>query len=229
MLPADADEISPEPEASPPPSKPKSKKPSCKVSSLACRFCHCFLASSPSIVSPTTALTIGRRPSLLSSPPSPNVVTGILFVSALSPAPALAWERRKRIVAGIPVALFYIHEQLDTQIIHLDVKTSNVMLDSGYNARLGDFGLDRWLEHDALGLSMRSISVNNNCQFRMTETSRIGGTIGYLPPENFQKRGMATAKSDVLSFGVMVLEVATGRRRWTSLTPERAWRTMGLD
>ncbi|KAJ0963158.1 hypothetical protein J5N97_028280 [Dioscorea zingiberensis] len=172
MLPADADEISPEPEASPPPSKPKSKKPSHKVSSLARRFCNCFLASSLSIVSPATTLTIGRRPSLLSWPPSPSVVTGIL---------------------------------------------------------LGDFGLDRWLEHDALGLSTRSISVNNNCQFKMTETSRIGGTIGYLPPENFQKRGMATAKSDVFSFGVVVLEVATGRRRWTSLTPERAWRTMGLD
>ncbi|KAJ0988995.1 hypothetical protein J5N97_007351 [Dioscorea zingiberensis] len=136
----------------------------------------------------------------------------VLFTPVSSPAPALAWDRRKRIVAGLAAALFYIHEQLDTQIIHRDVKTSNVMLDSGYNARLGDFGLARWLEHDALGLSTRSISVNNNYQFRMTETSRIGGTIGYLPPENFQKRGMATAKSDVFSFGVVVLEVATGRR-----------------
>ncbi|KAJ0974363.1 hypothetical protein J5N97_016328 [Dioscorea zingiberensis] len=113
-------------------------------------------------------------------------------------------------------------------IIHLDVKTSNVMLDFGYNARLGDFGLDRWLKHDALGLSTRSISVNNNCQFRMTETSRIDGTIGYLPPENFQKRGMATAKLDVFSFGVVVLEVATGRRRWTSLTLERRGGRWGL-
>ncbi|XP_039125412.1 receptor like protein kinase S.2 [Dioscorea cayenensis subsp. rotundata] len=138
----------------------------------------------------------------------------VLFtpVCSPSPAPVLSWERRKRIVAGLAAALFYLHEQLDTQIIHRDVKTSNVMLDSGYNARLGDFGLARWLEHDELGLSTRSISLNNNYQFRMSETSRIGGTIGYLPPESFQKRGMATAKSDVFSFGVVVLEVATGRR-----------------
>ncbi|ONK55538.1 uncharacterized protein A4U43_UnF1950 [Asparagus officinalis] len=88
------------------------------------------------------------------------------------------------------------------------------MLDSGYNARLGDFGLARWLEHNQLGISMRSSkSVNEeNYQFRLTETSRIGGTIGYLPPESFQRKGSATTKSDVFSFGIVVLEIATGRR-----------------
>ncbi|XP_020595716.1 receptor like protein kinase S.2 [Phalaenopsis equestris] len=132
--------------------------------------------------------------------------------------PVLGWDRRRQIVAGLATALFYLHEQLDTQIIHRDVKASNVMLDSGYNARLGDFGLARWIEHceadhplKTRTASSRSVS-SNNYEFRITDTSRIGGTIGYLPPESFQRRGGATAKSDVFSFGVVVLEVATGRR-----------------
>ncbi|WOL14397.1 hypothetical protein Cni_G23177 [Canna indica] len=136
----------------------------------------------------------------------------LLFLPASAGVQPLDWARRRRIVCGLAAALFYLHEQLDTQIIHRDVKTSNVMLDSEFNARLGDFGLARWIEHgDEFDTSMRSVSAKNY-QFRMTETSRIGGTIGYLPPESFQKRGAATAKSDVFSFGIVVLEVATGRR-----------------
>lgn len=61
-------------------------------------------------------------------------------------SPPLDFERRKKIINGLAAALFYLHEQLETQIIHRDVKTSNVMLDSHYNARLGDFGLARWLQ-----------------------------------------------------------------------------------
>ena len=122
----------------------------------------------------------------------------------------LSWERRRNIVSGLAAALFYLHEQLETQIIHRDVKTSNVMLDSHYNARLGDFGLARWLEHE-LQYQTSSPAIQNQ-QFRLAETTRIGGTIGYLPPESFQKRSVATAKSDVFSFGVVVLEVVSGRR-----------------
>ncbi|XP_031267275.1 receptor like protein kinase S.2 [Pistacia vera] len=125
-------------------------------------------------------------------------------------AAPLDWERRKKIIGGLAAALHYLHEQLETQIIHRDVKTSNVMLDSHYNARLGDFGLARWLEHE-LEYQTRTPSMKNH-QFNLAETTRIGGTIGYLPPESFQKRSVATAKSDVFSFGIVVLEVVSGRR-----------------
>lgn len=125
-------------------------------------------------------------------------------------SPPLSWERRKKIVSGLAAALFYLHEQLETQIIHRDVKTSNVMLDSHYNARLGDFGLARWLEHE-LEYQSKASSMKDY-QFRLAETTRIGGTIGYLPPESFQKRSVATAKSDVFSFGIVMLEVVSGRR-----------------
>ncbi|XVF65178.1 hypothetical protein PTKIN_Ptkin09bG0226000 [Pterospermum kingtungense] len=115
----------------------------------------------------------------------------------------LNWERRSKIVGGLAAALFCLHEQLETQIIHRDVKTSNVMLDSHYNARLGDFGLARWLEHE-LEYQIRTPATKRH-QFRLADRTRIGGTIGYLPPESFQKRSVATAKSDVFSFGIVVL------------------------
>ncbi|KAI4338347.1 hypothetical protein L6164_016686 [Bauhinia variegata] len=125
-------------------------------------------------------------------------------------AEPLDWGRRRKIVRGLAAALYYLHEQLETQIIHRDVKTSNVMLDSHYNARLGDFGLARWLEHE-LEYQTRKTSMKID-NFRLAETTRIGGTIGYLPPESFQKRSIATSKSDVFSFGIVVLEVVSGRR-----------------
>ncbi|KAL1548382.1 receptor like protein kinase S.2-like [Salvia divinorum] len=123
----------------------------------------------------------------------------------------LSWETRKKIVNGLAAALYYLHEKLETQIIHRDVKASNVMLDSNFNARLGDFGLARWLEHD-LSYNPKTPPIVKNRQFRLVESTRIGGTIGYLPPESFQKRSTATAKADVFSFGVVVLEVVSGRR-----------------
>lgn len=124
----------------------------------------------------------------------------------------LGWVRRGKIVKGLAAALYYLHEQLETQIIHRDVKTSNVMLDSQYNARLGDFGLARWLEHE-LEYNNQSRKISTKIDpFRLAETTRIGGTIGYLPPESFQKKSKATAKLDVFSFGIVVLEVVSGRR-----------------
>ncbi|KAL8481128.1 hypothetical protein ACS0TY_027602 [Phlomoides rotata] len=134
----------------------------------------------------------------------------VLFKTGLSDP--LRWDTRKKIVNGLTAALNYLHEELETQIIHRDVKASNVMLDSHFNARLGDFGLARWLEHELDYKPKTPPPVCQHREFRLAETTGVGGTIGYLPPESFQRRSSSTAKSDVFSFGIVVLEVVSGRR-----------------
>ncbi|KAJ7541062.1 hypothetical protein O6H91_04G052400 [Diphasiastrum complanatum] len=106
----------------------------------------------------------------------------------------LNWKQRHNIICGLAAALLYLHEEWDQQVLHRDVKPSNVMLDAGFNARLGDFGLARLIEH------------NQN-----PETTIVAGTLGYLAPEASQT-GKPTTKSDVFSFGIVALEVACGRR-----------------
>ncbi|KAJ6824696.1 putative L-type lectin-domain containing receptor kinase VIII.2 [Iris pallida] len=109
-------------------------------------------------------------------------------------SPPLPWQHRKRILLGVASALAYLHRECERKVIHRDVKSSNVMLDEGYNARLGDFGLARQLDHDA-----------------SPDATITAGTMGYLAPE-YLLTGRATEKTDVFSFGAVVLEVACGRR-----------------
>ncbi|XP_078435015.1 concanavalin A-like lectin protein kinase family protein [Wolffia australiana] len=111
-----------------------------------------------------------------------------------SAAPPLPWRRRRRILAGVAAALAYLHRECEKQVIHRDVKSSNVMLDEGFEARLGDFGLARQADHG-----------------RSPDAAAAAGTMGYLAPE-YLLTGRATEKSDAFSFGVLVLEVASGRR-----------------
>lgn len=107
---------------------------------------------------------------------------------------ALRWEQRKKIVKGVAAGMLYLHEGWEQQVLHRDIKASNVLLDAEMNARLGDFGLARLYEHG-----------------QNPHTTRVVGTLGYLAPE-FARTGKATASTDVFSFGALLLEVATGRR-----------------
>uniref|UniRef100_A0A0E0FRB1 Protein kinase domain-containing protein n=1 Tax=Oryza nivara TaxID=4536 RepID=A0A0E0FRB1_ORYNI len=107
----------------------------------------------------------------------------------------LTWPMRINIVHGLGSALLYLHEEWDQCVVHRDIKPSNVMLDESFNAKLGDFGLARLIDH-AVGVQT------------MTHPS---GTPGYLDPECVIT-GKASAESDVYSFGVVLLEVACGRR-----------------
>ncbi|KAJ7299939.1 hypothetical protein O6H91_15G019000 [Diphasiastrum complanatum] len=115
----------------------------------------------------------------------------------------LSWRQRHLIVCGLAAGLKYLHEDWDQQVVHRDVKASNVMLDGKFNARLGDFGLARLVEH------------NQN-----PKTTLVAGTMGYLAPEVSQT-GRYTTRSDVFSFGAVVLEVACGRRTIDRLRPPR--------
>uniref|UniRef100_A0A803LHS2 Protein kinase domain-containing protein n=1 Tax=Chenopodium quinoa TaxID=63459 RepID=A0A803LHS2_CHEQI len=107
----------------------------------------------------------------------------------------LTCEQRLNIVLGIASGLTYLHEECNRQIIHRDVKTSNVMLDSDFNPKLGDFGLVEVYDRDS----------------RLRKPTIPAGTIGYIAPE-YLHLGVPTINSDVYSFGVVVLEVVTGRR-----------------
>ncbi|KAJ4981223.1 hypothetical protein NE237_032060 [Protea cynaroides] len=106
----------------------------------------------------------------------------------------LNWSQRYNIALGIASVLAYLHQECEQQVIHRDIKTSNIMLDGNFNPRLGDFGLARLMEHDKSPVS-----------------TLTAGTMGYLAPEYLQY-GKATEKTDVFSFGVVILEVACGMR-----------------
>ncbi|XP_041012591.1 probable L-type lectin-domain containing receptor kinase S.5 [Juglans microcarpa x Juglans regia] len=109
----------------------------------------------------------------------------------------LNWERRYRILAGVASALHYLHNDYDQKVVHRDIKASNILLDSDYNARLGDFGLARALDNDR----------NSYAELGL---GGVAGTMGYVAPECFHT-GRATPESDVFGFGAVVLEVVCGR------------------
>ncbi|XP_021842672.1 probable L-type lectin-domain containing receptor kinase S.7 [Spinacia oleracea] len=106
----------------------------------------------------------------------------------------LPWAKRYNIVVGLASVLTYLHQECEQVVIHRDIKTSNVLLDANFNPKLGDFGLARLMEHDKSPVS-----------------TLTAGTMGYLAPEYLQY-GKATEKTDVFSYGVVVLEVACGRQ-----------------
>uniref|UniRef100_A0A2N9HSP0 non-specific serine/threonine protein kinase n=1 Tax=Fagus sylvatica TaxID=28930 RepID=A0A2N9HSP0_FAGSY len=118
------------------------------------------------------------------------------FIFGMEELPTLSWERRHAIIYGVAQALDYLHNGCEKRVLHRDIKSSNIMLDSGFNAKLGDFGL------------ARTIQQSENTHHT---TKVIAGTPGYMAPETFLT-GRATVETDVYAFGVLVLEVVSGRK-----------------
>lgn len=106
----------------------------------------------------------------------------------------LTWDVRYKIVTGIAKALLYVHEECDLQVVHRDVKPSNVLIDADLQPKLGDFGLAKTYEHGIL-----------------PQTTHIVGTLGYMAPELTRTR-KATTSTDVYGYGILILEVASGRQ-----------------
>ncbi|KAJ8751765.1 hypothetical protein K2173_025946 [Erythroxylum novogranatense] len=110
--------------------------------------------------------------------------------------PIMDWAVRVKVAAGAARGIAYLHEDCHPRIIHRDIKSSNILLDSNYEARVSDFGLAK------LALELES---NTHV------TTRVMGTFGYMAPE-YATSGKLTEKSDVYSFGVVLLELITGRK-----------------
>ncbi|KAE8700554.1 hypothetical protein F3Y22_tig00110556pilonHSYRG00294 [Hibiscus syriacus] len=104
----------------------------------------------------------------------------------------LDWKTRKKIVLDIAKGLAYIHGDCRQRIAHLDVKPQNILLDDGFNAKISDFGLSKLINRDESEV-----------------VTRMRGTLGYLAPE--WQHARITVKADIYSFGIVVLEVVTGR------------------
>ncbi|XP_060196261.1 cysteine-rich receptor-like protein kinase 2 isoform X2 [Lycium barbarum] len=116
---------------------------------------------------------------------------------------ALNWEKRLEIIIGTTEGLVYLHENTKTRIIHRDIKASNILLDVRLRAKIADFGLARSFQEDKSHLSITAIA----------------GTLGYMAPEYFA-HGRLTEKADVYSFGVLLLEIVTGRQNNKSKNAE---------
>ncbi|CAN1849812.1 L-type lectin-domain containing receptor kinase IV.2 [Linum perenne] len=113
----------------------------------------------------------------------------------------LEWCVRFKVMKGVASGLFYLHEGWEQVVIHRDVKASNVMVDSEWNGRLGDFGLARLYNHGS-----------------NPQTTSAVGTWGFVAPE-YARTGKATTSSDVYAFGAFLLEVACGRQPMDSTKP----------
>ncbi|XAR53340.1 Non-specific serine/threonine protein kinase [Bertholletia excelsa] len=108
--------------------------------------------------------------------------------------PTMDWPTRLKIALGAAKGLAYLHEDCHPKIIHRDIKSANILLDFNFEAKVADFGLAKFSSDAKTHVS-----------------TRVMGTFGYLAPE-YASSGKLTEKSDVFSFGVMLLELITGRR-----------------
>ncbi|KAL5550798.1 hypothetical protein UlMin_000974 [Ulmus minor] len=121
----------------------------------------------------------------------------------------LDWDVRLNIIMGAAKGLAYLHHDCSPRIIHRDIKSSNILLDGNLEARVSDFGLAKLLQDEESHI-----------------TTIVAGTFGYLAPEYMQS-GRATEKTDVYSFGVLVLEVLSGKRPADASFIEKGFNIVG--
>lgn len=117
-------------------------------------------------------------------------------------APIINWYSRMKIALGVASGLEYLHDKANPPVIFRDLKSSNIMLDHECNAKLSDFGLSKLSGGDKMNLISPGVT----------------GTYGYSAPE-YARTGQATMKTDVYGFGVVFLELISGRRALDTSKP----------
>ncbi|KAJ4840040.1 hypothetical protein Tsubulata_049580, partial [Turnera subulata] len=133
------------------------------------------------------------------------------FIFDVKGSALLAWKTRHNIILGIARGLLYLHQDSKLQVIHRDLKPSNILLDSNLNPRISDFGLARIFGDD---------------DEDQAKTNRVIGTYGYMSPE-YAIKGIFSIKSDVFSFGVLLLEIVSGKKNRVFSHPEHYHNLMG--
>ncbi|KAG2565575.1 hypothetical protein PVAP13_7NG121700 [Panicum virgatum] len=121
------------------------------------------------------------------------------FIFDENQSSSLNWSKRRVIIEGIAQGLLYLHKHSRLRVIHRDLKASNILLDQDMNPKISDFGLAR-------------IFGSNDTE---GNTKRVVGTYGYMSPE-YAYKGIYSVKSDVFSFGVLLLEILSGKRNSSS-------------
>jgi len=116
------------------------------------------------------------------------------FAERTGSEPPLDWQTRRRIALGSAKGLSYLHDECDPKIIHHDVKAANILLDEDFEAVVGDFGLAKLMDY-------KDAQV----------TTPVSGTMGHIAPE-YHSTGKSSEKTDVFSYGIMLLELVTGQR-----------------
>ncbi|KAL7083919.1 hypothetical protein ACP275_14G191800 [Erythranthe tilingii] len=107
----------------------------------------------------------------------------------------LDWSKRYKIIVGTAQGLLYLHEHCERRIIHRDIKADNILLSEDFEPQICDFGLSKWLPK----------------QWSHHNATKFEGTFGYFAPEYFM-HGIVDEKTDIFSFGVLLLEIITGRQ-----------------